>query len=70
MSEIERHAGTKPEAGATKPEAGATVPKSGDAAAEADATDDRSRAATYAAVLAVEAVVIAALWFFGRYFSA
>jgi hypothetical protein len=29
----------------------------------------RGRARTYAAVLAVEAVVILVLWFFGRHFS-
>jgi hypothetical protein len=30
----------------------------------------RSRAGTYVGVIAVEALVIAALWFFSRYFSA
>lgn len=29
----------------------------------------RSRARTYAAVILLEAVVVAALWLFGRYFS-
>jgi hypothetical protein len=32
--------------------------------------EPRSRRRTYIGVLALEAVVIAALWFFGRYFSA
>ncbi len=31
---------------------------------------DRSRAGTYVAVILVEALVIAALYLFGRYFSA
>jgi hypothetical protein len=34
------------------------------------AHSDRSRTATYVAVILVEALVIAALYLFGRYFSA
>jgi len=37
---------------------------------EAGDVAPRSRTATYIGVIAVEAVVIAALWLFGRYFSA
>jgi hypothetical protein len=34
------------------------------------APGERSRAGTYAAVILVEALVVAALYLFGRYFSA
>ncbi len=35
-----------------------------------DEAPERSRTGTYAAVIALEAVVIAALWAFSRYFGA
>jgi hypothetical protein len=42
-----------------------------DHAREAKATrDERSRAGTYVAVVLLEALVIAGLYLFGRYFSA
>jgi hypothetical protein len=50
-------------------EAGATRAPVGQASVLAEDTP-RSRAGTYAAVVAVEVVVILALWLFSRYFSA
>jgi hypothetical protein len=43
---------------------------SGDARSSTVVPDSRSRTATYVAVILVEALVIAALYLFGRYFSA
>ena len=50
-------------------EAGPTRTGVGQASALAKATEP-SRARTYAGVVAVEALVIAALWWFSRHFSA
>jgi hypothetical protein len=42
----------------------------GEARSATAVPDSRSRTATYVAVIFVEALVIAALYLFGRYFSA
>jgi hypothetical protein len=70
----DRIAGT--DAGPTNVRAGTDAPAAALAPREGGATEApegqpfRDRTGTYAAVLATEALVVAALWWFSRHFSA